>query len=349
MAAVDSWPPWPWGGGFHLGAFGGQMAWYTARDVSNPTHNASNRDLLIVDLAASSCVVTLPAPVAGNYVGVVVATHGAGNVLTVQDAAANVLGTYYAKGEAAWFGCDKLRNTWLVIASSTPECDFSALGSPVASWLSNGADANLSDQSGNARTLTKSGTIGRAAGVKMGAFASSYSKTYTRAGDAGLYITGALSLELVIKPTYNVGSVGNVFQHGSGAGGAINNQPYKVNFVLGASGTAIFNYLQQSGANVSANVQIQSYLSFDWVHLLITRSAAAAGQQTIKAFINGSLVQTASVVAETTGGQAANTFTLSPATAGNFDFQFLQVANAQWPDSYAPWLARTRLGGRVMA
>jgi hypothetical protein len=344
--------------GFGFGALapsgGESMSWFSGTVAINASATAANKRLVLCNMAVATAniVVTAPAPTDPiNYFGVCFATApGASGtfVVVVNDHLGAELTRLYVDGDSVWYAYDNTLGAWFAVSREEHPASSDSKLSPVAAWWFDGTSQGT-DLSGNGRNLTNgAATVRMSDGVRTSRLTNAQGRTWTRAGDAGLYLQGAMSLEVLFSGAYGNIQANNEFVfHGSGGGG-VNNIPYKLRFeATGTSGLTQVLWQQQSGAGVTATLATEALLSFQWQHWLWTRSAAAAGLQTVTCYLNGTQVRQATLTA-TTGGQAANTLSVGYNNAGQplFNFQSCSIWNRELAANDARYLAERRLAGR---
>lgn len=317
------------------------MPWHVTLATS-ATVTAQRGQLVLFDLAtaAADSVVNAPSsPARGNYFGAKINGNANGYKLELKSGA-TVLYTLNTDNECVWL--EYTGSAWVAIDHQVPGPSFAARLSPLGCWASDGTDSNLTDLSGNAKTLTKGGTIYPCEGIRPDQLAASYGRSWTRTDNAFL-LTAAMSFEILVRATYNLASAGTMFQYGTGSGGSTNNVPYKLAQTVGSpAGAAWWQFSSQSGANVNATLNWNAYCDMAWQHLAVTRSAPSAGSCTVKCFLNGVQTNTGSLTQPSDGSSGAATLTIGGTS--NFNFQCASVYSAELTAAQVAYLARLRMG-----
>lgn len=321
------------------------MPWSTAVATSSGPYSSENGQLVLFNLAAAAAdsVVNAPSsPVRGTYFGVQIVGAANGFKLDLKSGV-TVLYTLNVDDETVWLMYSG--SAWVVIDHRVPSPSFVARLSPLGAWAADGSDANLTDLSGNGKTLTKSGTQYPAEGIRSDQLSGSFGRLWTRTDNTFL-LTAACTIEMLVRATYNIASSGNVLSYGTGTGGSTGNQPYKITQDVGSpSGAAWWRFTSMSGANVAANLAWNAYCDFAWQHIAVTRSAPSAGSCTVKLFLNGIQTNTGSMTQPTDGSSGGAAFTVGGSS--NYNFQCLSIFNSELSAAQVAYLARMRMGKPV--
>lgn len=317
------------------------------------TFNANPYELHDFVFLNANTVVNLPPgsiAMTGKYVGVQMDVNLLANGFTVTvkaDGGATTVEVLYTEGQVVWFGYDDQSGAWSVIAREDPAPNFGVRFSPFAAYTMDGANADLTDQSGNGRTLTKAGTIFAANGMRAG-FQSSLlgaSQGWTRS-DANFRIVGDLSIELLVKPVGNAinGAGGFYVQMGTGTGGAANNRVFAIGVnAVNASLSLVRNglYFQSMhGPNTADNVLSNVAANVAWTHIVVTRGADHGGTQPVFIYVNGLLTNSAPIT--TTDSSTTTAFALGTNVTG--DGKLCNLYTSILTSAQIAYLARLRLG-----
>ncbi len=309
--------------------------WYEVRTATGSV-TAVARQFVQITPAGATSVITTPAPAANAYFGVQLCGQAGGKIVEIRKPDTTLLATLLVDDESAWFAYDATGLEWRRIMRSAPDPIYTARFSPLATWLSSGADANLSDTSGNSRTLTKAVSIAPAVGLDFGRLSSSYAGRYTSADAAFNVLGGAVSCEYTCFIFSNAS--GSLVQVGSGPAGSATGIQYKFALDAPGDGTLRMSYVSQSG---SGNAQLQGpYCQLGWQHLAWTRSAG----QTVKFYVNGVLGSSQVGVAPS-GGASSTLFWGGVASdQGRVNFQQGSLWNTELTAAQVAYLAALRMG-----
>jgi hypothetical protein len=338
------------------------MAWFKERVISASTAAAAG-ELVIVQLpscAEGVLTVTLPEPGANRHVGVVLQGTPVGGVEVRCVYNGVTLDTLWCDGEAAWFAAKSTSGpTWLVAARSRHRCDFSARFGALGNYELGGAATDPQDTSGNGRHLSRHPSypaVRRAIGVRMEQSCATFGRGYQRLSEAAFWLTGAMSIEIVCRGNYNVGVSGDLLAYsGVANGNALTNANWSLYFANGGAGSGCFSYRHQRLNNQWMTLNVAApelYLSYDWMHCVVTRSAASGGNQTINFYGNGELKVPRDssgnlisyTIAATDGGQATNNLYMYGG-GPNLDVQHFAIYGTELSAAKIKHLARLRLGG----
>ena len=310
--------------------------WYAVRSVTGST-TAAAREFIQVTPAGATSVVTSPPVALGAYFGVQLCGQALGNIVEIRKPDTTLLGTMLVDDETMWFAYDATGLEWRRIIHDVPGPIYSARFSPLGTWLSAGADANISDTSGNARTLTKSLTIGPAAGYDRSRLATAYPGRYSSA-DAAFNVAGALSLEYFAMVWAE--TAGAVIQFGTGSGGSANNMQYRLERNTTGGGQACWRYQCQSAGNLTATLT-GTGSGGGWQHVLVTRSAVG---QTVKFYVDGTLGVSGTVAAPDGGASGTLLWCGPNGQQATAIFQMGSIWGSELTAAEAAYLAALRRG-----
>jgi hypothetical protein len=317
---------------------GSGTGWFQVR-VATGSITAAVRELVQITPAGATSVITAPPAAIGGYFGVQLCGQALGKIVEIRLADTTLLFTLNVDDETIWFAYDAGGLAWRQVMYRAPDPIYSARFSPLGTWLSAGADADLTDTSGNGRTLTKGVTITPAPGAEMGRLATAYLWRYASA-NAAFLIAGAVSYEYLCQPVLNSATFASALAFGSGGGGSANNLQYEL-FIANSAGASRWQHRQQSGANVTVTLT-GPVVPYGWQHVCVTRS----GAQACKMYVNGALMASATLAAPD-GGASGQLFWMG--TSGNqaaATFQQGSVWGAELTAAQVAYLAKLRLSGR---
>lgn len=317
----------------------GAAGWFVVHAATGDV-TAVAHDLVQVTPAGATTVVTAPAGAAGAYFGVQLCGQADAKIVEVRRPDTALLTTLYVDDEVVWFVYDYANAAWRVLSRSAPDPIYDARFSPLGTWLSSGADADISDTSGNARTLTKSLTILKANGAEQGRLATAYPGRYSNANAAFALGAGAVSVEFLGQIFLAQTPGGSVMQFGSGAGGSVNNIQYQLRTDL-VAGVPCWGYRTQNGTNVVQDL-FGPHVGYGWQHVLLTRSAA----QAVKIYINGALGFSGTGVTPTGGGGATLLWGGTVGAQAYVNFQQGSIWGSELTAAQALYLSKLRLGAR---
>jgi hypothetical protein len=310
--------------------------WYNTR-VATSALSAVSKDFVQMVPGGSTVVVTTPAAVSGAYFGVQLCGQALGKVVEIRLPDTTLLHTLTVDDEVIWYAYHGAAAQWRVVSYHAPNPDYTARFSPLGTWLSVGADADLVDTSGNGRNLTKGVTISPAGGAEMGLLSTSYPGRYASA-DAAFRIAGALSYEYLCCPVLNSATFASALACGAGTGGSANNLQYDL-FIANVSGASKWQHRQQSGANITVTLT-GAIVAYGWQHVCVTRGS------TTKFYLNGALVSSAAL-APPDGGASGQLFL--GGTSGNqasVNVQKGSIWGSELTAAQVLYLAHLRLGKR---
>lgn len=315
--------------------------WFTTTTSTSANATPATKTLVLMDLstAAANRTVTLPAaPAAGDYVGVKVNSAANGFTCTVQDNGGGSIFVLTVDQETVWVVYNG--STWVVADWYAPDPNFEARFSPLGCWLSSGADANLTDISGNGKTLTKAVTIIPAPGYGLGRRASGFTARYS-ISDASFRLTAAMSLEMLVCPVRAGVTNGYLLQCGTGAGGATNNLLWSLRDQNDGSGVPRLQFRVQNGVNVNQDVNGPQAVS-GWMHVAVTR---ASNGTSLTFYVNGAATS-ATAVAPASGATSDLFWGGTSGASASYAQQFGSVWGSELTTAQVSYLAALRLGKR---
>lgn len=323
---VDN-PPFPSLGG-----------WYTIQTTTISAATTSGK--LVQVTPAANVTITAPAAASGAYFGVQLC-GSTGFKITVQKPDTTLIYELTVDSETVWFSWDNVNGVWRQSAvwNAAPNFGVRFASTCLAAWLSSGADANLTDLTGNGRTFVKNVTIRKAVGMPGQVGSSGYLSQYLLT-DAALRLSAAMSYEFIACPIYLGVNNGGFIQCGSGAGGATNNTLWCLRWLADTDTVTRWAFRQQNNANVNSDL-LAAQVTQGWVHIGATR---ASDGTTVKMYANGELLASATLTAVTSGTAAQMIWGGTATNQAAGAQQFGAVYDSELSAQQMRYLAHLRMG-----